>query len=112
MVLSGGGEKSQRRAVLRHLLGGCPICQEAARRLTGSHFGPAGERELPRLSDMLARLESLRADREAEQERAQALMGDFLRHPSARQWTLLRNSSRFDTWAFAEQLSATAFEAI
>lgn len=61
---------------------------------------------------MLSRLENVRAERELERERAAALLSGFLAHPPARQWTLLRNSRRFDFWAFAEQLSNVAFQAI
>ena len=32
-------------------------------------------------------------------ERARSLFSDFRGHPPARQWTLLRNSARFDSWA-------------
>ena len=112
LVLGGGGEKPLRRAVVRHLLGGCPDCQEIARQTGGFEAQAPAAAALPRLSEILERLDGVRAEREEEAERAEVLMAGFLAHPPARQWTLLRNSARFDFWAFAEQLSTAAFEAI
>ncbi len=112
LVLAGGGEAALRRRVIRHLLSGCPECRSAARDATGLETAAARTPPLPHLAELLARLEETHAVLESERDRARAQMRDFLRHPPARQWTLLRNSARFDTWAFAEQLSAASFEAI
>lgn len=111
LVLAGGGEASLRRTVIRHLLSGCDECRGAARRANGLETA-APASSWPRLSDLMARLEETSAAIESERERANALAGDFLGHPPARQWTLLRNSARFDSWAFAEAVSASAYEAI
>lgn len=111
-VLAGGGEAALRRAVVRHLLSGCTECRAVARRVTGSGAADPDEPALPSLAELMTRLEETSAGLESERERARALIGDFLGHPPARQWTLLRNSARFDIWAFAELLSAAAYEAI
>lgn len=112
LVLAGGGDGALRRAVIRHMLSGCPVCRESARRASGLEASSGEEVPLPRLAEMLTRLENVRVEHEAEQQRARELMSGFLEHPPARQWTLLRNSGRFDFWGFAEQLSAAAFEAM
>jgi len=111
-ILGGGGEESARRAVIRHLLSGCPECREVARRAVALEVPAAAEPALPSMTELLTRLQEASAGFESDRERARALIDDFLRHPPARQWTLLRNSSRFDSWAFAEKLSAAAYEAI
>lgn len=110
-VLDGGGEEPLRKAVIRHLFAGCAECRAAARRATGVEAAPAAASP-PSLAELMARLEETSAGIESDRERARAQIADFLGHPTARQWTLLRNSARFDSWAFAEQLSAAAYEAI
>lgn len=111
LVLAGGGEAALRKRVIRHLLAGCAECRSAARSATGFESA-ARTAPLPHLAELLSRLEERHAELESERGRARAQMRDFLGHPPARQWTLLRNSARFDTWAFAEQLSAASFDAI
>ncbi len=101
---------SERRKVLKHLLSGCPTCRAALApkiRL----IGDARPSEFS-ISRVLANVADL--EHQMNQERAVAAeqLRDFLRHPTARQWTLLRNSSRFDTWSFCEQLLDCALQAI
>ena len=106
------GETSpaERRKVLKHLLSGCTVCRAVLApkiRLIGD-AKPTGFS----LSRVLAN--EAEAERQMGQERAIAAeqFRDFLRHPPARQWTLLRNSSRFDSWSFCELLLDAGFEVI
>lgn len=111
LVLAGEGEATLRKSVIRHLFSGCAECRAVARRATGAETAPAAASP-PSLAELMTRLEETSAGIENDREMARALIGDFLGHPEARQWTLLRNSARFDSWAFAELLSAAAYEAI
>jgi tetratricopeptide (TPR) repeat protein len=101
---------TERRKVLKHLLSGCDSCREALApkiRLIGdarpSDFS---------LSRVLANVADF--DRQMRQERILATeqFREFLRHPPARQWTLLRNSHRFDNWSFCEFLLDAGLETI
>lgn len=96
------GETSQaeRRKVLKHLLSGCATCRGAlAPKIRLISEGRPSEFSISRVLANLADVEY-----QMNQERALAAeqYREFLRHPPARQWTLLRNSGRFDSWAFCE----------
>lgn len=106
------GETSpvERRKVLRHLLSGCSSCKAAlAPKIRLISDQRPSEFSLSRVLANVADVE-----RQMSQERAVAAeqFRDFLRHPSARQWTLVKNSSRFDSWSFSELLLDAGFEAI
>jgi hypothetical protein len=106
------GETSpaERRKVLKHLLSGCTLCRATiAPRIR--LIGDARPSEFS-LSRVLANVADI--ERQMNQERAIAAeqFRDFLRHPPPRQWTLLRNSSRFDSWSFCELLLDAGLAAI
>ena len=106
------GETSaaERRKVLRHLLSGCELCRGAiAPKIRLLQDNRPSEFSISRVLANVAELE-----REMNRERALAAeqFREFLRPPPARQWTLLRNSGRFDSWSFCELLLEAGFEAI
>jgi tetratricopeptide (TPR) repeat protein len=111
---AGDSRGLDRRRVLEHLLTGCAKCREAlsALRELGSpetaeeqEDGPSIARILTTLGDRAARIEKERAE-------AAQLLPDFLGHPVARQWTLVRNIRRYDTWSFAAALIDESFRAV
>lgn len=106
----GGADRSERRRVIDHLLDGCPVCKDSLRGRfqlmdDGKEASISMSRVLANVADFARRL---------DHERAMAAdhWTDFRKHPSARQWTLLRNSSRFDTWPFCERLLQAGYEAL
>lgn len=108
----GDGEVTpvERTLVLQHLLSGCEPCKRALRSRFQLLEEPAEtsfsmHRVLANVAEFEERL-SLERSTAAEQ------WADFQRHPLQRQWTFLRNSPRFDTWAFAEILLDAAWAAI
>ena len=112
---AGEARGADRRRILEHVLAGCPRCREsldALRELRHDSTPPATESELPSISGILAGLGARAARIERERGEARSLLRDFARHPVARQWTLVRNSRRFDTWSFAAGLIDASFEAI
>jgi tetratricopeptide (TPR) repeat protein len=107
---SGSASGEERGTVLRHLFSGCQECIEAVRpqiRLIGDVAPPT----LP-MSKMLRNLADFERLLGQERSGAAELWHDFQRHPVQRQWTLLRNSSRYSQYAFAELLLDASFEAI
>lgn len=106
------GETSvaERRRVLQHLLSGCDSCRATlAPRIRLIHDQRPSEFSISRVLSNVAELEhQMNREREVATEQYR----DFLRHPPARQWTLLRNSSRFDSWSFCELLLDSGFEAV
>ena len=118
LFASGQSRGAGRRQILEHLLAGCVRCREtlaALKDLGTERPGAAGSEESEDAASVSKILASLgqRAER-IEKERAQArlYLTDFLAHPALRQWTLIRNSKRFDTWSFGAGLLEAAFEAI
>jgi tetratricopeptide (TPR) repeat protein len=106
---------AQRRRILEHILAGCPRCREsldALRELRHDTSAAQDEPELPSISGILAGLGERAARIDRERAEARNLLRDFVRHPVARQWTLVRNSHRFDTWSFCAGLIEVSFEAI
>ncbi len=106
------GETSatERRKVLRHLLSGCATCRSSlAPKIRLLQDNRPSEFSI---SGVLANVAEL--EHRMNQERAQAAgqFREFQKHPPARQWTLLRNSRRFDNWSFCELLLDTGFDAI
>ncbi|MEO7795564.1 MAG: zf-HC2 domain-containing protein [Thermoanaerobaculia bacterium] len=106
------GETSpaERRKVLRHLLSGCSSCRSVvAPKFRLISDNRPSEFSISRVLSNVAELEH-----QMNQERALAAeqFREFLRHPAARQWTLLRNSSRYDSWSFCELILDAGIEAI
>lgn len=100
----------ERRKVLKHLLSGCSTCRAALApkiRL----FDPGGISEFS-ISKVLANVAEIEQQMHNERGLAAEQFREFLRHPPARQWTLLRNSNRYDSWAFCELLLDAGFDAI
>ena len=118
LFASGQSKGAPRRQILEHLLAGCARCREtlaALKDLDGETPTQAAREESEDAASVSRILASLgqRAQR-IEKERAQArlYLADFLAHPAPRQWTLVRNSRRFDTWSFGAGLLEAAFESI
>jgi tetratricopeptide (TPR) repeat protein len=103
---------ADRRQVLEHLLVGCRDCRIALRSYQQRIDVDRQREEPPTLSNLLSTLNLKAAQIERERNEATALMEKFSRHPVSRQWTLVRNSRRFDTWQFASQLLDQALAAI
>jgi tetratricopeptide (TPR) repeat protein len=103
---AGESKGPERRRILEHLLAGCERCRGAldALRETGSGEQVESPEEAPSISRILASLGDRAARIERERAESAQLLPDFLEHPVARQWTLIRNSRRFDTWSFASML--------
>jgi tetratricopeptide (TPR) repeat protein len=106
------GETSptERRKVLRHLLSGCDSCRSAiAPKIRLIDDNRPSDFSISRVLANVADFE-----RQMQQERASAAeqFREFMRHPPARQWTLLKNSGRHDNWSFCEMLLDAGFEAI
>lgn len=114
---AGEARGAERRRILEHLLSGCGRCREALSALrelgdeSARDEAPAAE-DAPSISRILASLGERAARIERERTEARRHLEDFLTHPVARQWTLVRNSRRFDTWSFCAGLLDAAFEAI
>lgn len=106
----GETSSSERRKVIKHLLSGCETCRASLGpriRLIDDH------RETDfSISRVLANVAELEHRMNHERAVASEHFREFQKHPSARQWTLLKNSSRFDTWAFCELLLDAGFETI
>ena len=101
---------AERLQVLNHLLGGCESCKRALR----GRFQLLEERSDATFSmqRVLANVAELEQRLAAERRTAEEHWTDFQRHPPQRQWTLLRNSARFDTWGFAELLLEAGWAAV
>lgn len=101
---------AERRKVLKHLLSGCEGCRAAIApkvRLIQDHQPSEFS-----ISRVLANVAHVERQMQRERELATEQFREFLRHPPARQWTLLRNSVRFDSWSFCELLLDAGFDAI
>lgn len=104
-----------RRRILEHLLRGCGSCRgriaelQAPEPESGEGLEAGGDE---RLGELLRGLTERRDRMEAERREAEQLLGSFLGHPPARQWTLLRNSARYVTYSFANGLVDSAFAII
>jgi tetratricopeptide (TPR) repeat protein len=113
---AGEAPRPERRKILEHLLGGCGRCREtlSALRQLGEGTDPVTEEEAsgPSLARILTSLGDRAARIEKERTEVAQLLPDFLAHPVARQWTLLRNSRRYDTWSFAAALIDEAFRTV
>jgi tetratricopeptide (TPR) repeat protein len=108
-----------RRRILEHLLRGCASCKERLAELR--HLPPEGDEadsaevghpDDERLGALLRDLTERRDRMETERREARQLLASFLGHPTPRQWTLLRNSTRFSTYSFTNGLIDAAFESI
>ncbi|KAB2966759.1 MAG: hypothetical protein F9K18_05160 [Thermoanaerobaculia bacterium] len=112
---AGEARGAERRRILEHLLAGCPRCRESLDALRAPRDGAAAaesEPDLPSISGILAGLGERAARIEHERESAREHLRSFRTHPVARQWTLVRNSRRFDTWSFCAGLIEASFESI
>lgn len=114
---AGEARGAERRRILEHVLAGCPRCRQsldALRELRedSAAGARAASEDAPSISRVLANLGERAARIDREREEARALLPEFLGHPTARQWTLVRNSRRFDTWSFCALLVEAAFEAV
>jgi tetratricopeptide (TPR) repeat protein len=101
---------AERRKVLKHLLSGCLNCRAVLApriRLIDDHRPSEFS-----ISRVLANLADVEQQMDRERTLALEQFREFLRHPPARQWTLLRNTRRFDSWSFCEQLLDAGLTAI
>ncbi len=101
---------AERRKVLKHLLSGCESCRAAIapkvrliRDDRPSEFS---------ISAVLASVADVERQMNLERTVAAEQFRDFMRHPSARQWTLVKNTGRYDSWSFCELLLDAGFDAI
>ncbi len=106
------GETSpaERRRVLKHLVSGCPTCRATLApkiRLIGDNRPSDFS-----ISRVLANVAEVEHQMNQERALATEQFREFLRHPPARQWTLLRNSSRYDSWSFCELVLDAGVEVI
>jgi tetratricopeptide (TPR) repeat protein len=110
--------------VLRHLVAGCPVCQE----VTGALWSVSGEAEddeavlaaldpeldaaYDRAIDAAFRAAEVRRTAvEREQATADQLWDELEHHPASRQQMLVRNSARFANASLGELLLAKSHEA-
>lgn len=113
---AGESQGAEKRQILEHLLGGCEQCRDGLAELKQLRQEPPPDEHpdgnAASVSRILASLAE-RAERiERERHAAQHHLAAFLGHPLPRQWTLLRNSRRYDTWSFCAGLLETAFQAM
>lgn len=119
---------AENRAVVRHLLLGCPRCLRFTARLLpvgfdgaedGAAPGPEGRETLESGSlfdyaDAFAAARRELARRQAaltaEQAAAPALLAELSRHPFDRQWILATSTPRFHTWSFCDLLLESSRE--
>ncbi len=106
----GETSSSERRRVLKHLLSGCDACRAAL--APGIRLIDDRRESGFSISRVLANVAEIERRMQYELAAAAEQFRDFQKHPSARQWTLLRNTSRFDTWSFCELLLDAGFDAI
>jgi tetratricopeptide (TPR) repeat protein len=112
---AGASRGAERRRILEHVLAGCERCRQsldALRELRGEAEAAGPEPEEPSITRILAGLGERASRIDRERREARGLLEEFARHPPARQWTLVRNSRRFDTWSFCAALLERAFEAL
>jgi tetratricopeptide (TPR) repeat protein len=114
---AGDSRGAARRRILEHVLAGCARCRQSLDALRELRTDAAAgatpaEPESPSIAHILAGLGERAARIDRERREASAQLDDFARHPTARQWTLVRNSHRFDTWSFCAGLLDFAFEAM
>ena len=113
---------TERRAIIRHLLTGCPRCRAITARLlpplpiapveVGSGL-PDGLAEIdytPAFAAVRRELARRQAAFAEEKAAAPLLLEELLAHPFERQWMLVTNSPRFQTWAFCDLLLDTSRE--
>lgn len=100
--------RRESRRIVRHLLTGCPVCHEITSRLLPD---PGECMESSRAFDYSTAFESAGRSVEERQiayasERSEAseLLRELAIQPFERQWTLVRESPRYRTWALCELL--------
>ncbi|HLF56501.1 MAG TPA: hypothetical protein VI942_06615, partial [Thermoanaerobaculia bacterium] len=103
-----------RRRILEHLLRGCASCRSRIAELQQAKpdEDESGWEDGERLGNLLRDLAERSERMDAERSEARRLLATFLGHPTQRQWTLLRNSSRFATYSFTNGLIDAAFDTI
>jgi len=99
----------ERGLVLRHLLKGCASCSD---RLRPVATAPKPAEIDSSLSRILSRVTETEVRLENERASADEAWKELCKHPAPRQWTLLKNSSRFDSLAFADRLLEAGFATI
>jgi tetratricopeptide (TPR) repeat protein len=115
----GEAGREEARAVVRHLLAGCPECRQATARIWPALDAPGEETGHARpgrgagVGDYDYSAAFARAERDVSrhqlllaEERAAVprLRQELARHPTPRQEVLASNSSRFQTWPLVESL--------
>lgn len=116
---SGEAGREEARAVVRHLLAGCPECQRTISPMSPARVAirnGSGDALEERRTDKVCYDYSAsfaRAEKELsrhqlwlaeEQAAVPPLRRELARHPRARQEVLVGNSSRFHTWSLVESL--------
>lgn len=115
--------RAEARNVVCHLLAECPTCREITgplwqrfeAEMTTGRSDSEPEVRQPSPYDPILDRAFARARREAvdlarERDGAQKLIAELLKHPQARQLTLVGNSRKFQTWAFCELVIERSFE--
>ena len=64
------------------------------------------------MSRILANVANFERRLNAERAKAAEQWEGFTRHPPQRQWTILKNSARFNTWPFCEKLLQAGWDAL
>lgn len=106
----GTTSSSERSKVLKHLLSGCEACRTSV--APKIRLMPAHRPSEFSISRVLSNVADFEHQMNQERQLGTEQLREFLRHPPARQWTLLRNSSRFDSWSFCELLLDAGVEVI
>jgi tetratricopeptide (TPR) repeat protein len=105
----GDARFEERGRVIRHLMSGCESCSD---RLRPSATAPRQPEAGPSMSRILSQLAETRIRLDAERTAAEEAWKELQKHPAPRQWTLLRNSTRFDSLAFADRLLDSGFAVV
>ncbi len=109
----GQAQRAERREVLEHLLRGCHHCRAILDRIQTAETEPSMEMgDDSTMARVLANLRDKTAFVEMERTKAASQIAGFMEHPSPRQWTLIRNSHRYDSSSFCILLLDRAFQAI
>jgi tetratricopeptide (TPR) repeat protein len=115
-------EPTQRREILSHLLGGCEVCQEAARKFWAAPGSLAEPTETPceraepsgiddaAWSRLLARAADHQQRLLAERSSAPQQWTELERHPQPRRLLIVRNQRRYQTWGLCEELLRLSWE--
>jgi hypothetical protein len=104
-LLRGELDDAERRAVVRHLLTGCPLCVAVTRRSwPSSQPGSDTRPDTGDLTGLSAEWSRRRSRLTGEQERAPRLLAEILAHSRARRLALVCGEERFHSLALGEIL--------